>query len=147
MTTEHHLTAQQIFDSAPLGAIIRYSDGTPRPPDRFKHKLHTWKSNNASGRLMSKRKSSGPRYPDGFKLHTGDYGSRGVVILSTNILLSVTSSLRFEIEQLPEPGSIRVLHMFGEVVELLHVAASRSDAEAWLQQNPYSDTTFDQVAA
>ena len=31
-------TAQSIFDAAPLGAIIRYSDGTPRPPDRFKRK-------------------------------------------------------------------------------------------------------------
>lgn len=30
------MSAQSIFDHAPLGAIVTFSDGTQRPPARFK---------------------------------------------------------------------------------------------------------------
>jgi hypothetical protein len=33
------MSAQLIYDLAPLGAIVRFSDGSPRPPDRHRKKL------------------------------------------------------------------------------------------------------------
>ena len=33
------MTAQPIFDLAPIGSIVAWSDGTPRPPERHKKKL------------------------------------------------------------------------------------------------------------
>ena len=36
------MSAQLIYDHAPLGAIIRYSDSTPRPPKRHRRKLQAW---------------------------------------------------------------------------------------------------------
>ena len=40
------MSAQHIFDNTPLGSIIRYSDGSPKPPARFNKKLEQWESNN-----------------------------------------------------------------------------------------------------
>lgn len=33
------MSAHTIYDSASLGSVIRYSDGTPKPPVRFRKKL------------------------------------------------------------------------------------------------------------
>lgn len=48
------MSAHIINDSAPLGALIRYSDGTARPPARFRKKLSAWESRNGAGRLVKK---------------------------------------------------------------------------------------------
>ena len=40
------MSAQLIYDLIPLGAIIRFSDGTPRPPDRHRKKLAAWEHRN-----------------------------------------------------------------------------------------------------
>ncbi len=49
------MSAQQIHDAAPLGALIRFFDGTPRPPERHRRKRDAWKDRNDGGRLISKR--------------------------------------------------------------------------------------------
>jgi len=36
------MSASTIFDTAPLGALIRYTDGSPKPPSRFIKKLAAW---------------------------------------------------------------------------------------------------------
>jgi len=43
-----------IFDIAPLGALIRYSDGSPRPPGRFGKERAAWERRNGLGRLVRK---------------------------------------------------------------------------------------------
>ena len=48
---EDTMSAKLIFDHALIGAIIAYSDGTPRPPDRHRRELADWKNRNGSGRL------------------------------------------------------------------------------------------------
>ena len=77
------MSAQSIYDQAPIGALIRYSDGTPRPPQRFKHKLASWDNNNNIGRLVRKAEphtSGNHTTPASFTLHQGDFGSAGVVV-------------------------------------------------------------------
>ncbi len=39
---------------APIGSILKWSDGTPRPPERHRKKLSAWKTSNSSGRLIRK---------------------------------------------------------------------------------------------
>src|SRR6266704_6750722 len=51
---EHVMSAKAIYDAAPLGALIRFSDGTPRPPSRFTKKLAAWERSNGVGRLIRK---------------------------------------------------------------------------------------------
>jgi hypothetical protein len=142
------MSAQHVFDTAPLGALIRFSDGVSRPPDRFRRKLADWENRNGAGRLMRKspavdRGTSG--YPASFALHLGSYGSDGVIVLVVTRHFLVTSSLHFEIAEMPSPGSVRVLTSFGDSDELRHLAPDMSSAQAWLAAHHYSNARFDGV--
>ena len=48
------MSATTIIDTAPLGALIRYTDGSPKPPARFTKKLAAWERSNGVGRLVKK---------------------------------------------------------------------------------------------
>lgn len=41
------MSAHTIFDNAPIGSIVAWSDGTPQPPTRFRKKLAAWQSSNS----------------------------------------------------------------------------------------------------
>ncbi len=142
------MSAQHVFDTAPLGALIRFSDGTPRPPDRFRRKLADWENRNGAGRLIRKspavdRGNSG--YPASFALHLGSYGSDGIIVLVVTRHFLVTSSLHFEIAEIPSPGSVRVLTSYGDSDELRHLAPDMASAQAWLAAHHYSNARFDVV--
>ena len=142
------MTAQAIFDLAPLGAVIRYSDGVPRPPERHVKKLRAWKRRNGRGRLVEKTPERvRPSYvsPAGFALHEGDYGSQGVVVLSVRGIYDVTSSLSFEVVSVPQPGAVLCLTGFQGSVELQHLAADREEARRWAARNRYSGLWFEEV--
>lgn len=144
------MSAQAIYDTAPLGSLVRYSDGTPRPPERFKRKLATWENNNNGGRLVRK---SAPHTvgthttPASVTLHQGDFGSAGIVVLKVFKTFSVNSPLTFTVIERPKPGMVRVLNRAGEDAELLHLADTRATAEAWLASHRYPDAVLDEVVA
>jgi len=48
------LSAREIYDIAPLGSLIRFSDGAPEPPARHRRKRTAWLSNNGAARLVRK---------------------------------------------------------------------------------------------
>ncbi|MBF5089065.1 hypothetical protein F1640_03250 [Novosphingobium sp. NBM11] len=133
-------TAQSIFDVAPLGAIIRYSDGTPRPPDRFKRKVQAWETRNGKGQLTQRSPAGTGQYPHPatFTLHEGDYGSGETIVLSVNKIFSVSDARTFEIVRIPPPGAALVLQEWEGHRELLHVAAGEAAATAWLGRHGYS---------
>ena len=137
------MSAHMIYDLAPLGAIIGYSDGTPRPPSRFRRKLSAWERSNASGRLIGK--SAGQ--PACFTLHTGSFGEDGTVVLIVHRSFDVTSALQFTILECPKAGAVRILHGPAERQELLHLARDRAHAEAWLSRNPWPDAVLQDVTA
>jgi hypothetical protein len=144
------MSAQLIYDRVPLGSLIRYSDGTPRPPERFKKKLSAWENNNTGGRLVRK---SAPRTVGahttlaGITLHQGDFGSAGIVVLKVFKTFSVNSPLAFTVVERPKPGQVRVLNRAGADAELLHLTDTRAAAEAWLASHRYSDAVLDEVTA
>lgn len=142
------MSAQYIFDTAPLGALIRFSDGTPKPPARFTKKLAGWENNNAIGRLTAKSAASqmgNHMMPATFALHLGDYGSNGVVILTVTRSFTVTTRLSFEILDCPKPGMVRVLQRYGERTEMLHLADSHRAAQSWLGDHGYSNAWLEDV--
>lgn len=142
-------SAQAIFDSAPLGALIRYSDGTPQPPARFNKKLHAWKSRNNVGRLTERSPAvDRPTYnlPAGFTLRDSMFGTGDTIVMIVNHLFNVASALEFEVAEVPPPGSALVLQDNEGYVELLHLATSRAAAEAWLATNRYSRARIEDVA-
>jgi hypothetical protein len=142
------MSGQIIYDEAPLGALIRYSDGTPRPPARFTRKLSAWERSNGVGRLIRKSPPQmGATYstPAGFTLHHGDFGTGGVIVLVVTFSYLVTSALRFEIIDAPRPGMVRVLTSWAGIDELRHLAPDLPAAEAWLATHGYSNARLDVV--
>jgi hypothetical protein len=107
------MSAQAIYDRVPLGSLVRYSDGTPRPPERFKKKLSAWENNNNGGRLVRK---SAPHTvgahttPASIILHQGDFGGAGIVVLKVFKTFSVNSPLTFTVIERPKPAMVRVLN-------------------------------------
>ena len=144
------MSAQLIYDLAPLGAIVRFSDGTPRPPDRHRKKLSAWEKTNSGGRLIRKQAEhcvGNTAIPASITLHQGDYGSRDVIVLRVFRTFSVDSHLRFVVTERPAIRSVRIFNREGNDAELVHLAASRQDAEGWLQTHGYPDAVLDEVMA
>ena len=106
------MSATHIIDTAPLGALIRYSDGTPKPPARFTKKVAAWERANGVGRLVKKEP---PRpyptwtAPASFTLHEGNFSSEGVILVTVMRSHAADSLLRFEVADVPKSGQVRVL--------------------------------------
>ncbi|WP_370318766.1 hypothetical protein [Oricola sp.] len=144
------MSAQLIFDTAPLGAIIRYSDGTPRPPYRYRRKLQAWERHNNRGRLVKKRAATVVAQiaiPASFTLHEGDFGSKAVIVLRVFRTFSTDSALAFSVVEHPAAGSILVLDRPGDAGELVHVAQHQQVADEWLSRHGYPNARLYEVTA
>ena len=144
------MSAHTIYDWASLGSVIRYFDGTPKPPARIRKKLSAWESRNGTGRLVKKEPPlERPTYtsPACFTLHEGDFGQGGVIVVSVRRTWSVESDLRFEVVERPAIGMVRVLQNLGGNPELLHLARHREAAERWLACNHCSQAYLEEVLA
>ncbi|MEH6952870.1 hypothetical protein V4R08_16630 (plasmid) [Nitrobacter sp. NHB1] len=142
------MSARSIFDDAPLGAIVQFSDGAARPPARFRKKVAAWENHNGRGRLVRKAPAhtvGNHTSPASFGLHLNDYASAGVVVLKVFKTFSVDSALTFAVVERPAPGSVRVLDRPGDKGELIHLARNRADAETWLKSHGYPDAVLDEV--
>lgn len=144
------MSAKLIFDHAPIGAIIAYSDGTPRPPERHRRKLADWKNRNGAGRLICKRSAverGAHTIPASFTLHEGDYGSNGTIVMRVHKTFDVNSPRDFKVREQPEPGAVLVMSRPGDLGELIHLAANRSEAEDWLTRHGYPEAELQEVMA
>ena len=144
------MSAQKIFDLAPLGSIVTYSDGSPRPPERHRKKLAAWENRNSGGRLIRKQAEArigNTTLPATITLHKGDYGSQGTIVLRVHQTFSVISDLKFAVKERPAIGSVLVLDRPGEDAELVYVASHRADAEEWLSRHGYPNSVLREVTA
>ncbi|MFG1239895.1 MULTISPECIES: hypothetical protein [Xanthobacteraceae] len=142
------MSAKAIYDTAPLGAIIRFSDGRPRPPARFTRKLTAWERSNGIGRLIRKSPpfvTGRLASPATITLHEGDISSANVVLVIVHRTYGVDSALQFEVIDVPKPDSWRIVRPYGEAVELLHLANDRAAADAWLRQNRHPQARIERV--
>jgi hypothetical protein len=149
--TDPKPTARAIFDSAPLGAIIRYHDGTPKPPARFSRKVQAWERSNGSGQLVKKEPASRLgtyEHPASFTLFKGDFGSNGIVLIKAFETFRVTSPLQFEVTRTPPVGSVRVLSIESTgTSELIHLAPDQASADAWIARNGCMNVHTERCAA
>ncbi|MCG2841254.1 hypothetical protein L6Q21_09705 [Sandaracinobacter sp. RS1-74] len=120
-----------------LSALIRFSDGKPRPPERFRRKLALWQQTNGEGRLVQKVPERAFSPPSEFALRMGDFSSEGVVVMMSNITWRIDCTLHFEIVEEPAPGMVRVLTSFTGNDELLHLAPDMASAQAWMARNAH----------
>ncbi|MGV1767527.1 MULTISPECIES: hypothetical protein [Rhizobium/Agrobacterium group] len=116
--------------SGPVGSIIGWSDGTPRPSERHHRKLSAWRTNNSSGRLI-RRQDEHPvektvTLPC-FTLHEADYGAGGVTTIRVHRTFSSDTSLTYSFVERPVIGSCRVFDRAGDNAEFVHLAANGED--------------------
>ena len=120
------LTAAELHALAPFGATIRFTDGTPKPPERFNKKLAAWKRNNALGVYCEAKDAD--TYGATFTLETiraAHFRSR-----STHHL---EGPLRYEIVRLPAPFVV--------------VQDTSSIAKGWMQLKDGTAQTLDEAEA
>ncbi|MBB5538803.1 hypothetical protein [Rhizobium giardinii] len=144
------MSASLIYDLAPIGAIVAWSDGTPRPPEHHKKRLAAWENRNSRGRLIRKQDRRGlgniSLSPD-FTLHEGDFGAGGVIAIRVHRTFSLDSDLTFKVIERPAPGSVRVFDRAGASAELVHLASSRQAAEEWLTPHGHPNAVLEEVSA
>ncbi|TGS14220.1 hypothetical protein EN852_013350 [Mesorhizobium sp. M2E.F.Ca.ET.209.01.1.1] len=144
------MSAHTILEHAPIGAIVAWCDGTPRPPERHSKKLADWKNNNSRGRLIRKHggRDAGTLCGNGsFTLHEADFGAGGVIAIRFHRTFSLGSSLRFAIIERPAVGCVRVFDRPGDHAELVHLAQDRAAAGRWLSEHGYPNAVLEEVTA
>ncbi|ARP67894.1 hypothetical protein A9K65_020795 [Mesorhizobium sp. WSM1497] len=144
------MSAHIVYDNAPLGSLIRYSDGAPKPPARFTRKLADWERRNGLGRLVRKSPPRDhPTYsaPASITLNEGNFSSGGIMLVTTMCIHSLNSALSFEIVERPAIGMVRVLHQIADHDELLHLAESRDAAELWTAKTGYRNARLEDITA
>lgn len=144
------MSAQLIFDLVPLGSIVTYSDGSPRPPERHRKKLAAWQNRNSGGRLIRKQAEArvgNTTIPASITLHEGDHSSQGTIVLRVHRTFSVNGDLRFAVKERPAVGSVLVLDRAGEDAELVHLAPNRTAAEEWLTHHGYPNAVLQEITA
>ena len=144
------MSATTIIETAPLGTLIRYTDGSPKPPARFTKKLAAWERSNGVGRLVKKEPPrSYPNWtaPASFTLHEGNFSSDGVILVTIMRSHLADSRLIFDVAEERKPGQVRVLLGFGVNTELLHLAESITAAELWIAKEGYRNARLDIVGA
>ena len=129
------MNAQELFKLAPLGALVRFIDGTPRPPDRFKNKLRDWQGRNDSGHFIAAKPSRGKGEwdVDSFTLQT-ENGRVLVVNRTFGVARSVGTT--FEVIP-PAPRTILAYGDFENQIEVRHVWADVHAAQEWAIKNRY----------
>lgn len=139
------VSAATIFAGAPLGAMIRWSDGAPRPPERHVRKVRDWERSNGEGRLVERHAGSRPGMLDSFTVHEGDFGEGGVIVLSVRRIFGANSLLGFDVISVPQPGEVLVVTTSFGRDELQYVAPSRDAAERWQASHGYRNARLDIV--
>lgn len=142
------MQASLIFDLAPMGSQVSWSDNTPRPPERHRKKLAAWKTNNGQGRLV--RKEAGYTCgtytaPPAFTLHEGDFGGNNTIVMRVFRSFGIDCDLTFRVLARPPLGSVRVFDRPGPSAELIHLAESREAAELWLRSHRHPHAFLEDV--
>lgn len=144
------MSAALIFDIAPLGSLVSYTDGSPKPPARFSKKLAAWERRNGVGRLVRKvPERERPTYtsPPCFTLNEGCYGRDDIVVMTVTRIYGIDSDLTFHVVERPRIGQVRIVQTLGETDELLHLAEDREAAELWLAKTGYRNVRLEPVCA
>lgn len=144
------MSAHTIFNNAPIGSVVAWSDGTQQPPARFTKKLAAWRTSNSRGRLIRKqgvRGVSNISLSACFTLHEADFGAGGVIAIRVHRTFSLDSRLQFTVVERPAIGSVRVFDHVGDGAELVYLGTHEADAKEWLTRHGYPQAVLEPVTA
>lgn len=144
------MCAYHVYENAPLGSVIRFSDGTPRPAEERIAEVEAWERRNGMGYLTMKDPSPGQRSwvpPTSITLRIAGENGKTVALDSLFRTFSVDSNLRFEILARPSTGTFRVLRGFGRAIELLGITSDRTEAEQYIFACPSGGLRIEEETA
>lgn len=133
------MCAYHVYENAPLGSLIRFCDGTPRPADEQVAEVEGWERRNGTGLLAMKDPAPELRSwvpPTSITLRLSAVDGNAADNGDLSLTFSVDSNLRFEILARPSAGTFRVLRGSGSAVELLRIAGDRAEAQHYLRACP-----------
>lgn len=117
------MNADLVISLAPLGSVVEWSDGAPRPPEHHVATLYHWKRNNGAGLLVRKCGETGQNYP----------GVQPFFMLRCEDDLRTFSAgltYRFRISSRPRIGSVRIFERDDLAALMLHLADDRDEHAA-----------------
>lgn len=129
MTDRKTMTARALFDLEPLGALIEFSDGTTRPPERHKNKLRDWLGRNNVGYFIAKHVGDPAKSwdDDTFTLQT----QNGRVLVVNRIVMVKDDDRSTYTVTPPAPGTILAYSDFAGRIEIRHVWPDLNAARDW----------------
>lgn len=127
------ITPAQIIADAPLGALIAFSDGSGRPPERFRKKIRAWENVNGLGTLAEVQPAHGT-----FTLHMGDMGAAGVIVMRVYRTYDLNSRLTFRVERPAVEGTVLCANVWRGQRKIDKVTDA-AGGEAWLANNTYGE--------
>lgn len=144
------MSENAILQSVPLGSILAWSDGTPRPPRHQHRKQAAWRARNGKGRLV--RKDPGDRRrgrgtPSYCLLHAADDRQGELVTIRTDQTTLSGIAVRVTVLERPAVGSIRVLSSSGPDAQVLCVVADVAAAQKFLSCYRFRDAVLEAVSA
>lgn len=144
------MSVMTIYERAPIGALIRYHDSTPQPPEEDTEAFAAWKKRNGDGWLV---RCTPPR-------SSIIWSTSGAITLLQSLFpmdldaaiaareaFPLDCDLSFEVVYRPAAGEVRVLQEYGANSILLYLAHSRVDAERWVQQSGHINIRLEEVTA
>lgn len=135
------MNADLIISLAPIGSVVVWSDGNPRPPAHHVATLDHWKRSNGSGLLVRKCGETGPDHPGVSSFFMLRYEDD----LRTS---SVGLPYRFRIAERPKIGSVRIFESDDPTALMLHLADDWDAARVWLANNTgFSDAFAAEITA
>lgn len=144
------MSVRHIYENAPLGALIAYSDGTPEPAESPKERLAEWYARNGLGLLVAKHPTAEYPFhtdPPTITLRVSEYGDPAPLSKRSTRTFTTDSDLTFWIVNPPCVGEVRILRDVDGVVEMLYLARNRAMAEQWLTDNPGADIRLEEITA
>lgn len=143
------MSAIIIYERAPIGALIRYHDSSPRPLEEDVAAFAAWKKRNGVGwlvRCMPPRSSIIWSTRGAITLLQGEFPMDLDAAIAAREAFGLDSDLSFEIISRPAAGEVRVLQEYGVHSILLYLAKDRADAERWVKESRHINIHLEEVS-
>ena len=149
------MSALNIYERAPVGAIVSWKDGKPQPLPSETAAIAAWWVPNGTGRLVGKTSRfvmGQSRQPVDVSVMLEPRGCDDGSGEPGFIRFPVENDLHFAIVECPPVGSCRIFSGSDEHAEMLHLASSRAHAQVWINNLGFrhvvmSEVTADEIAA
>lgn len=142
------MSVMNIYETAPIGALVRHTDSSTQPPANDEDAFAAWKQCNGVGWLVRRSpprpemiwSSSGT-----ITLQQGGFPMSLDVAIASRQDFSLDSDLSFQIIERPLPGNLRILQEYGTNSILIYLAETVADTGRWLDESRRINVRLEEV--